>query len=113
MTKSANDNQASFKDYLATVHYPGPVNSKDESRLKNQSKAIFDLMKDGVFRTLAEISGILKNQFPDNNFPESSVSAQLRHFRKDEFGKHTLIRRRREHGHSGTHEYQLIVNHFN
>jgi hypothetical protein len=39
-------------------------------------------------------------------FPEASISARLRDFRKEQFGKHVVERRRRS---QGQWEYRLIV----
>ncbi|MCP5014291.1 MAG: hypothetical protein GY938_03300 [Ketobacter sp.] len=56
-------------------------------------------MKDGKPRTLREIA----NRTGD---PEASVSAQLRHLRKERFGGHTV---KREHINNGLYSYELIV----
>ena len=59
------------------------IPQRDNDRLSKQSDKIFNLMKDGVYRTLSQISDMTKE-------PPSSISAQLRHFRKPRFGSHTL-----------------------
>lgn len=69
----------------------------DGSRLKRQMDSILSLMLDGCWRTLHEISAQL-------NYPEASVSAQLRHLRKPAFGSYRVGKRRRT---SGLWEYQL------
>ena len=51
----------------------------DTDRLRGQIRDIYDLMKDGRWRTLEEISQLTKH-------PQASVSAQLRHLRKERFG---------------------------
>lgn len=76
--------------------------SKDDKRLTGQILRIFDVMKDGVFRTLGEIESLTCD-------PQSSISAQLRHLRKDRFGAHTVNKRSRGARENGLWEYQLIV----
>ena len=75
----------------------------DQDRLTGQIKAIFELMSDGKKRTLTEISS-------STNYPESSVSAQLRHLRKDKFGNHQVEKQRRGEEKNGLWEYWLIIN---
>lgn len=75
----------------------------DDERLTGQLKRIFDLMKDGNWRTLSEISEITGD-------PQASISAQLRHLRKVRFGLHIVLKRNRgDRGH-GLFEYRLILN---
>jgi hypothetical protein len=78
----------------------GPVYSAelDGERLRRQHQRIRSLMLDGKWRTLSEISQTL-------GYPESSVSAQLRHLRKPQFGSYVINKRRR--GMTGLWEYQL------
>lgn len=73
---------------------------RDYERLKKQYQVIFDLMKDGVFRTLQQISDI-------TSFPPASISAQLRHSRKARFGSNIL---NKQYCGNGLYKYQLIVN---
>jgi hypothetical protein len=76
----------------------------DDERLSDQFHRIFDLMRDKQWRTLAEIQRL-------TNDPQASVSAQLRHMRKQRFGSHTVERRRVEGREAeGLFEYKLIVN---
>lgn len=85
---------------VAAKVFNGPdLTKKDNKRLATQFDAIFKYMKDSKFRTLQQISTKL-------GYPESSVSAQLRHMRKPKFGSHTVNRKRI----CGTYYYQLIVN---
>ena len=76
------------------------VEERDEKRLKNQHYKVFNLMKDGKFRTLPQIADIIKE-------PHASISAQLRHFRKKSFGSHTV---NKKYEGNGLFSYQLIVN---
>lgn len=73
--------------------------SIDGARLLKQHEVIRDLMLDGVWRTLAEIEGL-------TGYPQASISAQLRHLRKDSFGGFMVYKRRRMPW-SGLYEYQV------
>ena len=75
----------------------------DDKRLTGQIKDIYNLMKDGNWRTLDEIE-------KEVNHPQASISAQLRHLRKVRFGSNTINKRRRGDETKGLFEYQLIVN---
>lgn len=72
---------------------------RDSARLTGQILRVFDLMKDQQWRTLREIAAATGD-------PESSISAQLRHLRKERFGSHTV---EREHVGGGLFRYRLIV----
>lgn len=75
----------------------------DQNRLTNQLQRVFDCMKDSKWRTLDEISIVTKD-------PHASISAQLRHLRKERFGKHIVEKRYRGDREQGLWEYKLIVN---
>ena len=82
------------------MKFNGPdLTEQDEIRLTGQIQRVFDCMKDGQWRTLNNIAAVTGD-------PHASVSAQLRHLRKKEFGSHTVDRR---HVGNGLYEYQLIV----
>lgn len=72
---------------------------RDNARLSGQLQRVFDCMKGGQWRTLPDIAKITGD-------PEASISAQLRHLRKDRFGGHTV---NREYIADGLYRYQLIV----
>jgi hypothetical protein len=72
----------------------------DDERLKGQIKKIYDLMIDCKWRTLSEIEQL-------TNYGQASISAQLRHLRKDRFGSHILNKRIRGIREKGLFEYQL------
>jgi len=72
----------------------------DQARLTGQIKRVFNLMKDGHWRTLPEIA----TQTRDG---ESSISAQLRNLRKPRFGSFTVDKRRRGEPGSGCWEYSV------
>ena len=76
---------------------------RDYERLKDQYKTIFSLMSDGNWRTLGQISQITKH-------PPASISAQLRHARKNKFGSHEV---NKKYLGEGLYSYQLIVNNEN
>jgi len=88
ITKTSRFNGADYK------------HKRDSARLTNQHNDIFNLMADGEFRTLSQIAALTGHH-------ESSISAQLRHMRKERFGSHEVNRR---HVLNGLYEYQLIVN---
>lgn len=73
----------------------------DHGRLATQLTAVRQLMSDGEWRTLDEISLIVSGTIP-------AISARLRDLRKEKFGGHTVERRRAQI--SGLFEYRLIVN---
>jgi hypothetical protein len=73
--------------------------SRDDARLTGQLLRIFNAMKDGSWRRLADIERITGD-------PQTSISAQLRHLRKQKFGAHTVNRR---YLYDGLYEYQLVV----
>jgi hypothetical protein len=83
-------------------HYNGPEYdpARDQNRLIGQTLRVFDAMKDGRWQTLQAIADATGD-------PPASVSAQLRHLRKDRFGGHAVERR---HVSNGLYEYSLIVN---
>lgn len=87
----------------ATFNGPDYVPFFDDKRLRTQVSVIFDLMKDGEWRTLQEIE-------KKTGYGQSSVSAQLRHLRKPRFGGHKIEKRRRGVREQGLFEYQLIEN---
>ena len=83
-------------------HFNGPeyVPQRDWKRLSTQLGRVFNCMKDAKWRTLHEIAEITED-------PEASISAQLRHLRKDRFGSHTV---ERKHMQGGLYKYRLLVN---
>ena len=74
----------------APTLFDGPFYDEilDRHALTGQIRRVAALMADGVYRTLREIAD-------STGDPEASVSAQLRHLRKERFGKHTITSRRR------------------
>ena len=72
---------------------------RDDKRLSKQIDRVFECMKDGNWRTLPQIAEATGD-------PEASISAQLRHLRKERFGAHTINKR---HITEGLFQYQLVV----
>lgn len=75
---------------------------RDSQRLTHQFESIFKFMSDGVFRSLAEIEAHFEYRYP-----QSSISAQLRHMRKERFGSHKI---NKTYLGGGLYKYQLEVN---
>lgn len=87
------------------LQFNGPAYNRnlDQERLSGQILRIFFLMRDATWRTLPEIAAVTGD-------PEASISAQLRHLRKERFGSHTIEKRRRGDETSGLWEYRMTVN---
>jgi hypothetical protein len=87
---------------LPAAGFDGPAYEPkhDYARLTGQIQRIYNLMADGVWRTLVEIED-------ETGDPPASISAQLRHLRKAKFGRHTVEKRRRGEPGQGVWEYQL------
>lgn len=73
----------------------------DAPRLARQHERIRDLMLDGQWRTLAEIETATGD-------PAASVSAQLRHLRKERFGSYLVEKRARGDRAVGLFEYRVM-----
>jgi hypothetical protein len=74
----------------------------DQKRLESQLGIIFEVMMDGSWRTLGEISHVTRK-------PEASISAQLRHLRKPRFGSYVVEKRPRGERAGGHFEYRLLA----
>jgi hypothetical protein len=73
----------------------------DDARLTRQLERVRGLMLDGQWRTLAEIESRTGD-------PAASVSAQLRHLRKERFGSWIVEKRSRGERCAGYFEYRLL-----
>jgi hypothetical protein len=73
----------------------------DHARLAGQLERVATLMRDGVWRTLAEIVAAVGGS-------EAGVSARLRDLRKKDFGAHVVERRRRGEPKLGLWEYRVL-----
>jgi hypothetical protein len=69
----------------------------DKDRLITQLQRVYHLMRDGRWRSLNRISAELQRTYP-NRFPEASISADLRSFRKVKHGSSIVERHNEGHG---------------
>ena len=83
-------------------HFNGPSYDPilDHKRLTKQIGRVFNAMIDGSWRTLDQINRITGD-------PQASISAQLRHLRKERFGGYLVDKKRRGNKHDGLWEYRL------
>jgi len=86
----------------SAIHFPGPdyLWQFDSFRLANQHQRVKEIMSRGWWLTLQEVAASVRA-------PESSVSAQIRHLRKPEFGSHVIEKRRRGDPKNGLYEYRI------
>lgn len=84
-------------------YYDGPCFDPklDGERLKKQSGRVFHVLNFGDWVTLREIEELTGD-------PQSSISAQIRHFRKPCYGSHIIEKRRRGDPSRGIWEYRLV-----
>lgn len=75
------------------------VPERDNPRLKGQLLRVWHEVKDGRWLTLRAIADATGD-------PEASVSAQLRHLRKERFGGFEIDKR---HVRDGLFEYRLVT----
>lgn len=73
---------------------------RDDVRLTGQLLRVFNVMRPGAWRTLAEIERLTGD-------PAASISAQLRHLRKPRFGGHTV---EKNHLGGGLYAYRVLAN---
>lgn len=79
----------------------------DGARLGQQMLAVWGVMTRGGWWTVREVHVAISE---GQDWSESGTSARMRDFRKDKFGGHEVLRRRRGKGPNGVHEYKLIPN---
>lgn len=75
------------------------IPERDDVRLTGQILRVWNVMNDGMWRTLKEISNITGD-------PEASISAQLRHLRKPRFGGYEV---EREYIGNGLYRYKVNI----
>jgi hypothetical protein len=75
---------------------------------KLQREQVWELMKDGRWRTLFQIKHLLGTK-GGRHYGECSISARLRDFRKHSYGGFTVERRRAEHATGRLYEYRIVV----
>ena len=87
---------------ISPMRFDGPAYAPkhDQKRLTGQILRVFSLMRDSRWRTLSEIEKTTGD-------PAASVSAQLRHLRKERFGSHIVDKRVRGNRSIGLWEYRL------
>jgi hypothetical protein len=93
------------KDTLGVKHVSfdgATVLQIDTTRLATQLAKVFELMRDGKYRTLAQVAS-------DAGCLETSASARLRDLRKRRFGSHEVVSRQLA-GSPLVFEYRLIIN---
>lgn len=73
--------------------------ARDYERLNTQAAVVWRTMRGGGWFTLAELAAA-------TDFPEASISARLRDFRKDRFGSH-VVERERDESRPGLFWYRL------
>lgn len=73
--------------------------ARDKARLTGQIGRIYNLMRDGAWRSLAVIAR-------ETGDPEASISAQLRNLRKPSFGSHVI---ERDYVDNGLYVYRLVL----
>lgn len=66
---------------------------QDFGRLNAQTQRVYDVMKDGLWRTILELQQDIFDATGKVD-PEASISARLRDLRKPRFGGYTVERRR-------------------
>src|SRR4051812_45812901 len=74
--------------------------NRDHARMRGQLLAVYTLMLDGRWRTLADIERVTSGS-------QAAISARLRDLRKEKYGSHTV---NREHIVEGLFKYQLVLN---
>lgn len=72
--------------------------ARDHARLSGQLAKVFELMKDGEWRTLRQIADVVGGS-------EASVSARLRDCRKRKYGSHVV---ERQHVGCGLFRYRMV-----
>lgn len=78
---------------------------RDYERLKGQLQRVFQVMRDGQWRTLAIIQAeVFKTSGKHDS--EAAISARLRDFRKRKYGSHEV---ERQHIDSGLFTYRLVL----
>jgi hypothetical protein len=88
-----------FRGLMETFNGSDYVAERDDERLSSQLERVKALMSDSQWRSLNQIASA-------TGAPAASVSAQLRHLRKERFGSNTVNKRYVERG---VFLYQLIM----
>ncbi len=88
------------KEQLARFNGAEYRDEADHARLTKQHIRIRDLMLDGQWRSFDEIAAVTSD-------PAASISAQLRHLRKERYGGFLVERRARGNRERGLYEYRV------
>lgn len=90
-------------------HFSGSdyVPKHDQERLTKQIPRVYEVMRDGKYRTIKEICAEIFFRFGEN-YPETSVSANTRNLRKVPFGSHNVVKRHRGERKNGCWEYAIV-----
>lgn len=81
------------------LSFDGPATKADVPRLTGQIRRVAKAMQDGRWYTLGAVALVTGD-------PEASISAQMRHLRKDRFGG-SIVERRYEL--NGLYSYRLTL----
>jgi hypothetical protein len=73
-------------EYRLAQMLPFVAGVPEEDRPQRQHRRVLAVLRDGRWHTLAEISRL-------TGYPEASVSARIRDFRKADFGSHVVEKR--------------------
>lgn len=86
---------------MSVAHFDGETYDevRDHARLAKQIGKVEALMRDGKWRTLAQIAN-------ETGAPEASISARLRDLRKPKFGGHEIAR---EYVDRGLYRYRMVA----
>jgi hypothetical protein len=79
----------------------------DEARLKGQLARVYAVMKDGAWRTLAELGAEIHRRYPRAHDTESGIAARLRCLRRADHGGHIVESRRIGDPERGGWEYRV------
>lgn len=74
----------------------------DRERLSGQIRRVYEAMSSNDWMTLSELEDFTGD-------PQASISAQIRHLRKERFGGHVIEKRRRGEPKRGLWEYRLVT----
>lgn len=87
MARGHLQHRAADGERRMSTYGPAYDEALDGARIEKQHERIRELMRDGKKRTLGEIAAL-------TGYPESSISAQLRHLRKPKFGSWNVLKER-------------------
>lgn len=88
-------------DFTFTPRFDGATydHARDHERLGKQMQAVYEVLRDGGWHTLSELS-------ERTGYPEASISARMRDLRKAKFGGHRI---ERDYVANGLFRYRMEV----